>query len=549
MTVNHSKLGQTTGVEAEVLRVAEGLASALGARFLGGAERAQRTRAYCEAIGAALGMSANELRSLRIAALVYDIGLLGIPEAILRKEERLNAEEFDRIKSHVTVGAELVAQMGLAPVAEIVLAHHERWNGSGYPDGLKGEDIPLGARILAAVDCFCALARKSSDSAAAAYIGAQAGISFDPRVAAALLESRGRLDSALDRERKPVGIEALERARREAWNLDRLNQELGSSLSATETLATLAREMKGLVPYDGLAIYLDRGGRLALECMVTDAFGRPDPESYPAEGLCRMIAETGRPILNGDPVEERESAAGAGPEAIFRAFLGAPLERSGSMVGVLGLFRREPQSFEPDELRILMEVAPRAATAIDNAVKHQTAMSSATTDYMTGLANSRSLFQRLDDELARCRRTDGSLTVFVCDLDGFKDVNDQFGHLAGNQVLRAAARALELNCREYDFVARMGGDEFVMALPGLPVNAVDFKREQLSRAVEEAVEEVCPDCGVTISVGHAQYAEDGLDAESLLAAADRRMYRAKHRSGRRPAAAGYALGWRGATVN
>jgi len=115
----------------------------------------------------------------------------------------------------------------------------------------------------------------------------------------------------------------------------------------------------------------------------------------------------------------------------------------------------------------------------------------------------------------------------MCDLNGFKHVNDAFGHLAGNEVLAAVARLLRAGCREYDFVARMGGDEFVMILPGVPVDAVVSKARAISSAAARAAEEACAGCGVSLSIGQARYPEDGGDADALLAKADEQMYRAK----------------------
>src|SRR5437667_12422488 len=119
------------------------------------------------------------------------------------------------------------------------------------------------------------------------------------------------------------------------------------------------------------------------------------------------------------------------------------------------------------------------ALAVENALKYQQAESSAVTDYLTGLPNARSLFLQLDRELARCKRDTSSLTVMVCDMDGFKQINDRFGHLEGNRVLRLFAQALKETCREYDYVARMGGDEFVVVAPGLAADAAVKQADQL----------------------------------------------------------------------
>jgi diguanylate cyclase (GGDEF)-like protein len=145
-------------------------------------------------------------------------------------------------------------------------------------------------------------------------------------------------------------------------------------------------------------------------------------------------------------------------------------------------------------------------------------------DYLTELPNARSLFMHLDRELSRCKRTRSSVVVVVCDLDGFKQINDRFGHLEGNRVLRLFARHLKEICREYDYVARMGGDEFVIVAPGLkPEGAV----EKVQAAIEIAKRvgrEVCGEDIISLSAGVAVYPDDGEDAEELLAESDRRMY-------------------------
>jgi diguanylate cyclase (GGDEF)-like protein len=183
-------------------------------------------------------------------------------------------------------------------------------------------------------------------------------------------------------------------------------------------------------------------------------------------------------------------------------------------------------------------VATKVAVSVENALKYRQAERSAVTDMLTELPNARSLFLHLDSELSRARRTGETIAVLVCDLDGFKQINDRFGHLEGNRVLRAVARALRSHCREYDTVARLGGDEFVAVLPGQQAESVNSKVEQLSTAVAQAGYETVGTGCLGISVGVAYYPADGEDAEALLAAADQRMYREKQRPGTPSRAAG-----------
>ena len=160
-------------------------------------------------------------------------------------------------------------------------------------------------------------------------------------------------------------------------------------------------------------------------------------------------------------------------------------------------------------------------------MKYQQAESSATTDYLTGLPNARSLFVHLAQEVARCRRMKTSLAVLVCDIDGFKQINDSFGHLEGDKLLREFTTRLKDVCRGYDYVARMGGDEFVITAPGLTAEAAKEKAERLNHAAIESGKHVCGREVITLSVGMAFCPEDGFDVERLLAEADRRMYSMK----------------------
>jgi diguanylate cyclase (GGDEF)-like protein len=139
------------------------------------------------------------------------------------------------------------------------------------------------------------------------------------------------------------------------------------------------------------------------------------------------------------------------------------------------------------------------------------------------------LFLHLDGELARCRRLESPLAVLVSDLDGFKQVNDRFGHLEGNKLLQQVALRLKESCREYDCVARMGGDEFVMVLPGLSPDVVKKLIPRLRETVKRAGREVLREDVIGFSVGESYYPVDGTDAEQLLAEADKRMYQFKAR--------------------
>jgi len=135
----------------------------------------------------------------------------------------------------------------------------------------------------------------------------------------------------------------------------------------------------------------------------------------------------------------------------------------------------------------------------------------------------------LDGEIARCKRENKPVTVLVCNLDGFERVNDSFGDVEGDKVLQAVAQGLRENCREYDYVARMSGDEFVLVLPGCPTEATQAKVRVLREIAAKAGELLpCGEDHLSMSVGEAVFPADGLDGEQLLAEAHQRMYEARH---------------------
>ncbi len=247
-------------------------------------------------------------------------------------------------------------------------------------------------------------------------------------------------------------------------------------------------------------------------------------------GLSGWVAENRKPIVNGNPSVEPGYLNDPKTFSTMRSALAVPLEGlNGNILGVVTLYHGERDAFTKDHLRILLAINAKLALSIENALKFRQAESSASTDYLTGLPNARSLFLHLDAELSRCRRLNTPLGVLVCDLDGFKQVNDRFGHLEGNKLLREVASGLKQSCREYDYIARMGGDEFVLVLPGLVDSALDAKVTRLCHIAVEAGRKVTNEEIITLSVGQALYPADGSDAEQLLAEADRRMYKCKQR--------------------
>lgn len=552
------------------MRTIEALALAIEAKDHTTHTHLQRVRTYAVEVAKELHLPEGEIEALRAAALLHDIGKLAVPEQIINKPGKLSPEEFEKMKVHPIVGAEILECVAFPyPVAPIVRSHHERWDGSGYPEGLVGEQIPIGARILAAVDCLDALASHRQYRQALPLheamqkVKQQSGTWFDPTVVEILERRYIELERAALMQEETIGphtllsksvrverglapaagfevpiessaadsgdfLASIASARHEAQTMFELSQDLGVSLSLSETLSVLSMRLRKLIPYDSIAVFVNRNGWLLPELVSGENFRILSAlRVRVGEGLCGWVAENCKPIVNGDPQLEAGYIVGSERQTVLRSALAVPLEGLNGVVGVLAMYQASSDAFTPDHLRILLAVASKVALSIENALKYQQAESSATTDYLTGLPNARSLFVHLAQEVIRSRRMKTTLAVMVCDIDGFKQINDSYGHLEGDKLLREFSNRLREICRGYDYIARMGGDEFVITAPGLTPDAAKEKAEQLSKAAADACIHVCGRDLITLSVGTSFCPDDGFDVERLLADADRRMYSIK----------------------
>lgn len=555
------------------LRTIEALALAIDAKDHTTCDHLQRVQVYALELAKELKLNKQEMDALQAASLLHDIGKLAVPEHIISKPGRLTPEEFEKMKIHPIVGAEILERVQFPyPVVPIVRSHHEKWDGTGYPDGLAGEEIPVGARILSAVDFLDALAsdrpyrRALPLEEAVSKLVSEAGKSFDPRVVEILARRHRELEhlartgpkvtqlAALSKDVKverglapAAGFETASKqkaqaaadrsadfiasiaaARQEVQGLFELAQELGNSLSLHDTLAMMAGRLRKMIPYDAVSIYVVRENVLKAEYFSGDDAALFSTVEIPlGEGVSGWVADNRKPILNGSPAVEFAHLQVPSSSTRLNSALSVPLEGCTEVMGAITLYSRELNGFDRDQLRVLLAISSKLSVSVENALRFERAESVATTDFLTGLPNARSLFLHLDGEVKRCRRSGEPLSVLVCDLDGFKAVNDRYGHLAGNRLLRLAGNGIRDLCREYDYVARMGGDEFVIVLPGLAPPDVQAKAALFAESVRRSGEEVCGESLVSLSVGSANLQTDGEDAEQLLAEADRRMYKNK----------------------
>ncbi|HUB51215.1 MAG TPA: HD domain-containing phosphohydrolase [Terracidiphilus sp.] len=398
-------------IEALQLRTIEGLAMAIEAKDQNTHRHLMRVRVYVSELGKIVGLDDARMKALITAAYLHDIGKLAVPESILNKPGKLNPAEFDKLKIHPVVGAEILERVRFPyPVVPIVRSHHEAWDGSGYPDGLKGEEIPIGARILTAVDCFDALASERPYRnamplpEAMALVKSKSGTQLDPEIVRLLdenylrLEEKARhtieemaaLDTAMFIERgaAPAAGFAQEdgKAEHEAGNGAEapvsLSLQSGQQLAGADqrAVAVIAlREMltaagnthlssavvsdllQSLIPFDGMAVYFRSGDWVIAEYIDSRSKQAFSTQPIPfGKGLSGWVAENGRPIVNGNPTVEpnflTESALfTAASSALSLPFRGP----EGEITGVLTFYARDSAAFSKDHLRLVEEIGPQ----------------------------------------------------------------------------------------------------------------------------------------------------------------------------------------------
>ncbi|MBI3209773.1 MAG: diguanylate cyclase [Candidatus Solibacter usitatus] len=550
------------------LRTIEALALAIEAKDEVTHDHLQRVKIYCMEIAQELGLTDVEKYALQAASLLHDIGKLAVPEHIISKPGKLTPEEFEKMKIHPVVGAEILERVKFPyPVVPIVRHHHEKWNGAGYPDGISGEAIPIGARILSAVDCLDALAsdrqyRKALPiEKALEIVQGESGKSYDPRIVEILvrrheeLERKARaIPSEVIKLNKDIKVERglapgagfeesapqlprraeeggclnkIATATQEAQALFELSADHSNALSLAEMLALMGSRLKKLIPHDTFAVYLLRDGHLEPEYVEGEDKKLFTSLRIPlGQGLSGWVAENRMPVMNGNPAVEPGYMNDPRQVTRLRSALAAPLEGRRGVIGTLAFYGIEKDVFSKDHLRILQAVAAKIALSIENALRIQRPVESSDLDSLTGLPHSSTFYLELEREFEFAVTSKGEFGVVVCDLNGFREVNERCGRLAGDQALKTLASALAGAAGKNDLLARRGGDEFVLLCRDASVSETEDAVRRMQAAIAQTSIPGIPD-GLGASMGFACYPADASEPEKLLSVADSKMYRLK----------------------
>ena len=557
--IHTKRLDQKTRQISEASRVhlatVEALATAIDARDQVGLGHVQRTQIYAIGIGKILGLGETDINALRTGALLHDIGKLAVPDHILNKPEKLTQAELEKTKIHAHVGASILEKIGFGyPVVPTVKHHHECWDGSGYPDRLTGEEIPLTARILSVADAYDTLRGSRPyrpaiprDLARQIMLD-EAGSRFDPAVVRAFIKNLAKLEGEIemhgfsyvpDENAKPEFeqsgrhyAEQIKRANREVFTLYELAREFSSSDNFEQTLSLFTQKISEFVPFTTCAVFLlDEKKKYAKAVHVEGEHSAILASQIikVGEGTTGMALRTKQTILNGDPQMDFSFFYVELAE-YYSTMAAVPLITDEGLIGAVSLYSREA-AYGEEHLRLLETIARIAAEAIEKSQEHDEAKTNALTDPMTGLPNARSLQIQFDKEVGRASRGGTSFQLLMLDLDGFKAVNDSFGHKVGDEMLIAVAKVIREQLRDYDFLARYGGDEFVALIPDTSPGDV----AELCQRIESGV----ANCklsmqdgtfaAVGVSIGSAGYPAQGETFDQMIVAADKAMYRRKTR--------------------
>lgn len=430
--IERAQQERITLMEKAHLETIEALAVTINAKDEVTHEHVLRVQIYAAGVARLLGCSESEIEALKAGALLHDIGKIAVPDYILNKPGKLTAAEFEKMKTHTLVGAQILGRVAFPyPIVPVVRHHHERWDGRGYPDGLQGEDIPLTARILSVVDCFDAVRedrqyRKGmTREEAIEYLMTNSGSQYDPRVTGTFITHLPEFEAEIMAHRNvpqpTFGIEPGEQlseaarlvapaaglaeavAPRQASGDIQLTAEqraalytftvnLSEARSLDGVITALTRSLKAIVPYDACTITLTPPHRD--DCVVAYADGEHAAlllgrHVVPGEGVTGWVLANLQPFYNADPKLDLPPGLAAHCAA-FRTLAACPIRCDGAMHGVVTLYSTTLARYEDEHSQLLEEAARLSAAALSKCSQAEPAR--ATTIQLDQVSSAKPLF-------------------------------------------------------------------------------------------------------------------------------------------------------------
>ena len=491
------------------------------------------------------------LQAIEAAALLHDIGKIGVPEHILNKPGKLTAAEFERMKLHASIGADLVATIHFRDlVVPIVRHHHESWNGKGYPDGLSGTAIPIGARILSVVDCYDALTsdrpyrQKLSDEEAVNILVERRGTMYDPLVVDAFLGFRSELSTdvpshidlpAVTRlaqlantpvERSPnVTTQRAEgtATTEQILEFHDIANGLSGRVSLADATAFISSHVKRLVAADTCVFFLYDAAGDRLTAAYAYGHGATELAGHCLKlghGVSGWVAVNQQTIVNADAaLDLRPRAESISPP--LRSCLSTPLAVDGTLVGVLSLYSLLPVAFADDHRRLLEMLSRQISRTVRDAREFDRAYALSYRDTLTGLPNLSRLVELVRDGDVVDERGGSRFAVVAVEIRNLAAAKQQYGQLVGDGLLGHVANVLGRTLRATDILFKAEGSEFVILLAQTDAMTADsvVSRIRQQLRLEPFVLEDATALPVTVGVGVALQQRDGLTCQELVQAA------------------------------
>jgi putative nucleotidyltransferase with HDIG domain len=382
--------GHVAALNRLYLSTVETLATAIDAKDEVTHGHIRRVQVATVALAREMGISDEPtLQAIEAAALLHDTGKIAVPEHILNKPGKLTAAEFEKMKKHAPIGAEILSAIEFPyPVVPIVRHHHESWDGTGYPDRLAGTAIPIGARILSVVDCFDALTsdrpyrRRMSDEQALAILVERRGTMYDPAVVDVFAGAYRRLMPAAESDAHPVA-RTLGDAREALADRTEPVRDSAAATSEVLAVASLARAVSGQAGIADVGALTWMMLRHSIPCASMALFVYDEKEDSVTvqyaegahagamrgtrravgSGVAGWSAANRRFVLNADPAIDLGSAVTTLAPPLL-ASLTVPLMHDGALVAVLSLYGTASGVFTDDHARLLTLLAPSLATSI-----------------------------------------------------------------------------------------------------------------------------------------------------------------------------------------
>ena len=508
----------------------------------------RRVQLYAVGLAKHLGVAdASLIQAIEAAALLHDMGKLAVPEYILNKPGPLTPAEFERMKLHASIGADILSSINFPyPVVPIVRHHHENWNGTGYPDGLKGTQIPLGARILSVVDCYDALTSdrpyrpRLSDGAATRILLDRRGSMYDPLIVDTFLKVHEQLASEASSTRTTTDLELIALAGRpvakapfstppdglndiaasteEMLALYDLAQGLMGRVSVEDAADIISKHLRRIVPASTCVLFLYEQDRD--ELVVAHASGEGasqfiDLRIPRGQRLTGWVAANKQSILNSDPVLDLGEAVLRHSRLRLRSCLSTPLISNSHLVGVLSVYSTTPEGFTEDHLRLLEVVARQVSETIRHAGSQVQQSSPEPIDRLR-LPRRDRVERFVEAETARLSPQNVVSVVQIY----FSDISSKHVTSEGRHALDQIVEEVSKVLRGADVLCRYSDDELVVVL----TQTDPLAGATVAARITEVIDDVCrlhpkferPSYGV------ASAPEDGLTLAALVDSADKR---------------------------